>query len=169
MPTIGIDFKIKLIQVKDQRVKLQLWDTAGQERFQTITTSYYKGAMGVILVYDCTQRATFNSVVNWLKQVNEHAEDGVLRILVCNKIDLANQAVSQEEGQALATKYGLEFYMTSARSGEGVETLFSGVCDKVISQSDLNAERRDEATVLTGIDAHPKSKSAKNSGGGCCS
>ena len=65
MPTIGIDFKIKMLQAGDQRVKLQLWDTAGQERFQTITTSYYKGALGVVMVYDCTQRQTFNSILNW--------------------------------------------------------------------------------------------------------
>ena len=70
MPTIGIDFKIKMLQAGDQRVKLQLWDTAGQERFQTITTSYYKGALGVVMVYDCTQRQTFNSILNWIKQID---------------------------------------------------------------------------------------------------
>lgn len=64
---IGIDFKIKTINVNDQRVKLQVWDTAGQERFRTITQTYYKGAMGIILVYDCTEEATFNNISNWLK------------------------------------------------------------------------------------------------------
>ena len=67
MPTIGIDFKIKMLQVNDKRVKLQLWDTAGQERFQTITANYYKGAEGVILVYDSTQAQTFTNIRNWLK------------------------------------------------------------------------------------------------------
>ena len=67
MPTIGIDFKIKTINVDDKRVKLQVWDTAGQERFRTITQTYYKGAMGIILVYDCTEEQTFNNVKNWLK------------------------------------------------------------------------------------------------------
>ena len=66
---IGIDFKIKTINVQDQRVKLQVWDTAGQERFRTITQTYYKGAMGIILVYDCTEESTFNNIQNWLKQI----------------------------------------------------------------------------------------------------
>ena len=70
---IGIDFKIKTINVQDQRVKLQVWDTAGQERFRTITQTYYKGAMGIILVYDCTEDATFNNISNWLKQIDTHA------------------------------------------------------------------------------------------------
>ena len=70
---IGIDFKIKTINVQDQRVKLQVWDTAGQERFRTITQTYYKGAMGIILVYDCTEEATFNNIANWLKQIDTHA------------------------------------------------------------------------------------------------
>ena len=69
----GIDFKIKTINVQDQRVKLQVWDTAGQERFRTITQTYYKGAMGIILVYDCTEEATFNNIANWLKQIDTHA------------------------------------------------------------------------------------------------
>ena len=70
---IGIDFKIKTINVQDRRVKLQVWDTAGQERFRTITQTYYKGAMGIILVYDCTEDATFNNISNWLKQIDTHA------------------------------------------------------------------------------------------------
>ena len=65
--SLGIDFKIKTINVQDQRVKLQVWDTAGQERFRTITQTYYKGAMGIILVYDCTEETTFNNIQNWLK------------------------------------------------------------------------------------------------------
>lgn len=69
----GIDFKIKTINVQEQRVKLQVWDTAGQERFRTITQTYYKGAMGIILVYDCTEEATFNNISNWLKQIDTHA------------------------------------------------------------------------------------------------
>ncbi len=100
MPTIGIDFKIKMLQAGDQRVKLQLWDTAGQERFQTITTSYYKGALGVVMVYDCTQRQTFNSILNWIKQIDQHAEEGVLKILIANKTDKVNEiVVPHEEGK----------------------------------------------------------------------
>ena len=74
MPTIGIDFKIKMMQVHDKRVKMQLWDTAGQERFQTITANYYKGAEGVLLVYDSTQAQTFSNIRNWLKQIDQNAD-----------------------------------------------------------------------------------------------
>ena len=99
MPTIGIDFKIKMFNVADQRVKLQLWDTAGQERFQTITTSYYKGAAGVLLVYDSTNKGTFNSIQNWLNQIEQNADREVLKILVANKVDVPSLQVSEEEGR----------------------------------------------------------------------
>ena len=74
--------------VNGKKVKMQLWDTAGQERFQTIAQGYYRGASGVILVYDCGERITFNSVVNWMKQIDEHAEKGIVKVLVANKSDL---------------------------------------------------------------------------------
>lgn len=98
----GIDFKIKTINVQDQRVKLQVWDTAGQERFRTITQTYYKGAMGIVLVYDCTEESTFNNISNWLKQIETHASSGVAKVLVANKTDLPNRVISTERGQALA-------------------------------------------------------------------
>ena len=90
----GIDFKIKTIQVENQRVKLQVWDTAGQERFRTITQTYYKGAMGIVLVYDCTEEATFNNISNWLKQIETHASEGVAKVLVANKTDLENRTIT---------------------------------------------------------------------------
>ena len=74
---VGIDFKIKTIPVENQRVKLQVWDTAGQERFRTITQTYYKGAMGILLVFDCTQELTFSNITNWLKQIEAHANEDV--------------------------------------------------------------------------------------------
>lgn len=98
----GIDFKIKTINVQDQRVKLQVWDTAGQERFRTITQTYYKGAMGIVLVYDCTEESTFNNISNWLKQIETHASSGVAKVLVANKTDLPNRVITTERGQALA-------------------------------------------------------------------
>jgi small GTP-binding protein len=98
----GIDFKIKTISVENQRVKLQVWDTAGQERFRTITQTYYKGAMGIILVYDCSEEATFNNIANWLKQIETHASVGVAKVLVANKTDLENRVISTEQGEQLA-------------------------------------------------------------------
>ena len=129
---VGIDFKIKTINVNDQRVKLQVWDTAGQERFRTITQTYYKGAMGIILVYDCTEEATFNNISNWLKQIDTHASQGVAKILVANKIDLPNRIISSEKGQELADAHGLAFFETSAKTGVNINELFMDIASKIV-------------------------------------
>ena len=103
----GIDFKIKNITVDDKRIKLQVWDTAGQERFRTITQTYYKGAMGIILVYDCTEEQTFNNISNWLKQIDQHANSNVAKVLIANKCDRADKVIETERGRALAETHGL--------------------------------------------------------------
>ncbi|XP_041999007.1 ras-related protein RABE1a-like isoform X2 [Salvia splendens] len=86
--TIGIDFKIRTIELDGKRIKLQIWDTAGQERFRTITTAYYRGAMGILLVYDVTDEASFNNIRNWIRNIEQHASDNVNKILVGNKADM---------------------------------------------------------------------------------
>ena len=93
--TIGIDFKIKSILVDESKVKLQIWDTAGQERFRTITTAYYRGAMGILLVYDVSEESSFNNVRNWMRQIDQNAAENVNRILIGNKSDVdASERVS---------------------------------------------------------------------------
>ncbi len=116
--TIGIDFKIKNIIVDGKRIKLQIWDTAGQERFRTITTSYFRGAQGILLIYDVTDRQTFLSIRNWVSQVQMHADISVNRLLIANKCDMENRAVSLEEGEALAKEYSIPFFETSAKQGK---------------------------------------------------
>ncbi|KAJ1416552.1 small GTPase superfamily, partial [Ochromonadaceae sp. CCMP2298] len=91
--TIGIDFKIKNIQLDGKRIKLQIWDTAGQERFRTITTSYFRGAQGILLVYDVTDRNSFISIRNWVAQIQMHADVNVNKILIGNKCDVQDQRV----------------------------------------------------------------------------
>ncbi|KAI5395385.1 Ras- protein RABE1a, variant 2 [Lathyrus oleraceus] len=86
--TIGIDFKIRTIELDGKRIKLQIWDTAGQERFRTITTAYYRGAMGILLVYDVTDESSFNNIKNWIRNIEQHASDNVNKILVGNKADM---------------------------------------------------------------------------------
>ncbi len=88
LPTIGVDFKIRTFDLSGKAVKLQIWDTAGQERFKTITSSYYKGAHGIILVYDITDKQTFKDVENWLQEVDKYANENVIKLLVGNKCDL---------------------------------------------------------------------------------
>merc|ERR1712071_428819 len=86
--TIGIDFKIRTIELDGKRIKLQIWDTAGQERFRTITTAYYRGAMGILLVYDVTDESSFNNIKNWIRNIEQLASDNVNKILVGNKADM---------------------------------------------------------------------------------
>ena len=119
---------------------MQLWDTAGQERFQTITANYYKGAEGVILVYDSTQAQTFSNIRNWLKQIDQNADADIMRILVANKSDLPNQEVDEAEGRQLAEQHNLEFYSASAKTGENVENMFEDVAFKVMTKAQLRKE-----------------------------
>lgn len=128
--TIGIDFKIKNILLDGKRIKLQIWDTAGQERFRTITTSYFRGAQGILLVYDCTDRQTFQSIRNWVAQIGMHADVNVNKILVANKCDMP-KAVTTEEGQALADEYGIKFFESSAKQDINVEKAFITIATEV--------------------------------------
>jgi len=109
--TIGIDFKIKTIDLDGKRIKLQIWDTAGQERFRTITTAYYRGAMGILLVYDTTDEQSFQNIRNWIRNIEQHAADNVDKILVGNKCDMISEKVVEtSRGKALAEEYGIEFF-----------------------------------------------------------
>ena len=123
--TIGIDFKIRTIELEGKRIKLQIWDTAGQERFRTITTAYYRGAMGILLVYDVTDERSFNNIRNWIKNIEQHASEGVNKILIGNKCDiLEKKVISEEQGKELAAEHGIKFMQTSAKSNIGVEEAF---------------------------------------------
>lgn len=123
--TIGVDFKIQTIQLDNKIIKLQLWDTAGQERFKTITTSYYRGAHGIVIVYDITDKETFLNVRNWLSEVHRYASDNVKILLVGNKSDLEKQRqVSIGEAQELANKLNIPFIEASAKDSTNVQQLF---------------------------------------------
>ena len=126
LPTIGIDFKIKTIDHQGKRVKLQIWDTAGQERFRTITQAYYRGAMGILLIYDVTSAKTLSNIRNWVRNIEGNAPQTVNKILVGNKCDMeAQRQVSMAEGQELAREYGMKFFETSARSNISVADAFT--------------------------------------------
>ncbi len=130
--TIGIDFKIKNIEIDSKRVKLQIWDTAGQERFRTITTSYFRGAQGIVLVYDVTDRRSFESIRNWISQIQQHADVHVNKILVGNKCDMLDEkVVSTEEGKKLAEEFGMQFWETSAKNDVNVESSFHSIAKSV--------------------------------------
>ncbi|XP_068169643.1 ras-related protein Rab-8B-like [Antennarius striatus] len=123
--TIGIDFKIRTIELDGKRVKLQIWDTAGQERFRTITTAYYRGAMGIMLVYDICNEKSFENIKNWIRNIEEHASSDVEKIILGNKCDMTDRRqVSKDRGEKLAIDYGIKFLETSAKSSLNVEEAF---------------------------------------------
>lgn len=124
--TIGVDFKIRNLKVDDKSVKLQIWDTAGQERFRTITSSYYRGAHGIIIVYDITDKSSFENVKMWLSEIEKYASNEVTKLLVGNKSDLTDKrAVDVEEGRAYANQLGIPFLETSAKEATNVEKAFT--------------------------------------------
>jgi len=123
--TIGIDFKIRTIELEGKRIKLQIWDTAGQERFRTITTAYYRGAMGILLVYDVTDEKSFNNIRNWIRNIEQHATESVNKILIGNKCDMVEKkVVDSARGKALADEYAIKFLETPAKNSINVEEAF---------------------------------------------
>ncbi|XP_046677105.1 ras-related protein Rab-3 isoform X2 [Homalodisca vitripennis] len=143
--TVGIDFKVKTVFRHDKRVKLQIWDTAGQERYRTITTAYYRGAMGFILMYDITNEESFNSVQDWVTQIKTYSWDNAQVILVGNKCDMEDERViSFERGKQLAEQLGIEFFETSAKENIHVKAVFERlvdiICDKMSESLDSNPD-----------------------------
>ncbi|KAI1726869.1 ras family domain-containing protein [Ditylenchus destructor] len=133
--TIGIDFKIKTIELKGKKIKLQIWDTAGQERFHTITTSYYRGAMGIMLVYDITNAKSFDNIAKWLRNIDEHASEDVVKMLLGNKCDMADRRViSKERGERIAIDHGIRFLETSAKANINIDKAFYDLAEAILDR-----------------------------------
>ncbi|XP_072027074.1 ras-related protein Rab-10-like isoform X3 [Amphiura filiformis] len=133
--TIGIDFKIKTVELQGKKIKLQIWDTAGQERFHTITTSYYRGAMGIMLVYDITQEKTFDNIAKWLRNIQEHANEDVEKMLLGNKCDMEDKRmISKERGEAISRENGIKFLETSAKANINVEKAFMTLAEDILKK-----------------------------------
>ena len=130
--TIGIDFKIKVIEIEGKSIKLQIWDTAGQDRFRTITKTYYKGSHGVILVYDVCDERAFGNVKNWVNQIEQNAKSSICKVLVGNKCDKAERVITEEQGRKLAEEYNMKFYETSAKTGQNVEETFTYLTGEIL-------------------------------------
>ena len=169
--TIGIDFKIRTIELDGKRVKLQIWDTAGQERFRTITTAYYRGAMGILLVFDVTDETSFDNVRNWMTQIEQHAAENVNKVLIGNKCDVAptERAVTPAQGQKLAEEYGVPFFETSAKSNTNVEEAFTSIASDIMIK--MMAGQRGGAAGGGGASSGKVDITAADGGGGgggCC-
>lgn len=133
--TIGVDFRFRTVKIDQKTVKLQIWDTAGQERFRTITSAYYRGADGIIMVYDVTSGDSFEHVNDWLKEVNRYASEGTCKLLVGNKSDrTTDKVVTAEQAKEYADDLGIAFLETSAKSAQNVEEAFLTMAGELIKQ-----------------------------------
>ena len=149
--TIGVEFGGKTIEVKNKNVKIQIWDTAGQEAFQAITRTYYKGAIGALLVYDITIKETFDHINKWLQEVKLNGSKDICCILIGNKKDLEeNRQVKYEEGKKLAEDNNLLFLETSAKTAENVQECFTISAEKILEQ-----------ITKTGVDPTAPSKNVR--------
>ena len=134
--TIGIDFKIKTIEINNKIIKLQIWDTTGQERFKTITSAYYRGAMGIIYVYDITNQQSFNHIETWIKSTKEITDDNI-KLIIGNKCDLESQRIiSPEQGIQLAKEYDTLFYEVSAKENININESIYKISEKIKNKLD---------------------------------
>mmetsp|Transcript_1055 Transcript_1055/g.1098 ORF Transcript_1055/g.1098 Transcript_1055/m.1098 type:complete len:204 (+) Transcript_1055:138-749(+) len=164
--TIGVDFKIRTVELDGKTIKLQIWDTAGQERFRTITSSYYRGAHGIIVVYDVTDAESFNNVKQWLHEIDRYASENVNKLLVGNKSDLTSKrAVSFDQGKEFADSLGIEFLETSAKNATNVEKAFMTMAAQIKSR--MKAQPTG-AAAAKGTKLAPGASVGGQSGGGCC-
>jgi len=159
--TIGIDFKIRTIDLDGKKIKLQIWDTAGQERFRTITTAYYRGAMGIMLVYDITNEKSFDNIRNWIRNIEEHAATDVEKMILGNKCDMNDKRqVAMERGQQLGAEYGVRFMETSAKTSVNVEESFISLARDIKKKMDKKLENPnangDGAKIKITTDSKPK-------------
>ncbi|XP_041918756.1 ras-related protein ORAB-1 [Alosa pseudoharengus] len=147
--TIGVDFKIRTIEMDGKTVKLQIWDTAGQERFRTITSSYYRGAHGIIIVYDVTDQESFNNVKQWLEEIDRYACENVSKLLVGNKCDLVSRKVVDfSSAKEFATSLKIQILETSAKNASNVEKAFLTMASEI--QKRVGSESVQNETVKMG-------------------
>ncbi|GAO45884.1 hypothetical protein G7K_0130-t1 [Saitoella complicata NRRL Y-17804] len=136
--TIGVDFKVKMVMVGGKPYKLTVWDTAGQERFRTLTKSYYRNAQAVLVVYDITNRATFEELPRWLKELEANTASDIVKVLVGNKLDKdSSRAVTTEEGEDMADRYNVGFLEASAKSNTHVKECFMEMVETIIETPTL--------------------------------
>jgi len=163
--TIGVDFEIKTLEMDGKTIKLQIWDTAGQERFQNITTSYYRGAHCIILVYDITQLDTFEHVHKWYRQIREHSNSNVQILLVGNKSDLASsRQVPFENAEQMAQNLGMTVFETSAKDATNVDQAFHHIAKQAIDNNRIQKTTRQKPDEIN-LDGKNISSEQKK---GCC-
>ena len=167
VPTIGVDFKIKTFNIDSKKIKMQIWDTAGQERFKNIIASYYRGAHGILLLYDVTDKDSFKNLSNWLIEIEKNASKNVLKVLIGNKCDLEDKrVVTFNQGKEFADTYGLKFIETSAKKNLNVNEAFETLGRELMSASEekkiIHQKQNKKISVAKAQDLNIEKK------GGCC-
>lgn len=154
--TIGVDFMIKTVEIEGEKIKLQIWDTAGQEKFRSITQSYYRAANALILVYDVCSQSTFDTLPQWMIDIESFAKHKVLAYLVGNKIDLVNnREIPTHIGQEWADRYEMKFLETSAKEADNVDKLFTEIA-KELTHEERERERLDPDTSSFSVSSNTR-------------
>ncbi|KAL2608277.1 hypothetical protein R1flu_026850 [Riccia fluitans] len=152
--TIGVEFQTQSMEIDNKEIKAQIWDTAGQERFRAVTSAYYRGAVGALVVYDISRRSTFENVSKWLEELRMHSDASVVTMLVGNKCDLHNaRDIPTEEGNALAERENLFFIETSALDATNVNKAFQTVVKeiyRIVSKKVISADSIQKEVDLGG-------------------
>ena len=167
VPTIGVDFKIKTFDIDEKKIKMQIWDTAGQERFKNIIASYYRGAHGILLIYDVTDKDSFKNLSNWIIEIEKNANKNVLKLLIGNKTDLEDKRViTYNQGKEFADGYGLKYIETSAKKNLNVNEAFETLGRELILHSEdkkiVRQRQNKKISVASVQDLNVKRQ------GGCC-
>ncbi|KAJ3427927.1 ras-related protein raba1f-like [Anaeramoeba flamelloides] len=177
--TIGVEFATKTLQIDGKIIKAQIWDTAGQERYRAITSAYYRGAVGAILVYDITKYSTFENCERWLNELREHSSEEINIMLVGNKVDLKHlRAVALEKSTNFSDNHGISFLETSALDSTNVEKAYADLLHDIYHHTPINTKNKieDENTervkgtsiVVQKHDIDPENEKQNRSSKKCC-
>lgn len=164
MKAEGVDYKVLKQNIKGTPVKVEIWDTGGQERFRTITRSYYDRAMGVILVYDCSDDKSFHDIRGWVRQIENYARPDIVRVLIASKCDISEKKVKPESGQSLAKELDMKFFETSSKTGENVKEAFDSLVEEIMdTKENMTEEITDVKPIIVKTNELKKRKKDK-----CC-
>ena len=167
--TIGVEFGTKIVKIDNKKIKAQIWDTAGQERYKSITSAYYKGAKGALIVYDITNKFTFESVDKWVQDLNSYGDKNLTLLLVGNKSDLEDKRqIMKEDGEEKAKSFNLGFIETSACSGDNIDQAFDIMLKEVLKKYVVENDINDEFEASGGKNIELDKKDNKTKKKKCC-
>ena len=167
--TVGVEFGAKIIKIENKMIKAQIWDTAGEERYRSVTNAYYKGAKGAFVVYDITNKLSFESIEKWIQDLKINSDHNITLLLIGNKKDLEDKReVSKEEGEEKAKTFGLGFIETSACTGENIDKAFETMLKEVFNKNFTNNNSEEELNYINigkniELDEQPQEKKSS-----CC-